>query len=317
MLSYPDFAEKQLVVISSDDFKDISLRNDNILIKKDGVIVNQISCFKIFTIFVIGDFSITSKLISKLIEYQISIYCVSIFMKPKFVIWWSLEWNYVLRDKQYKNDNEFVIAKQIVTNKVKNQIFLLKEIRNKSLELKNSISNMESYISKIENSDSDDSLRWYEWNVSRVFFANYFEEIGWYKRQPRVRADTINLLMDIAYSFLYGFVEANLNLYGFDIYKWVYHKLFYERKSLVCDLVEPFRCIMDKTIRKIYNLGQVDEKDFEFQKWEYNLNRENRKKYIKFFLEAIMENKEWIFLYIKNYYRAIMNDSLELPTFSL
>lgn len=71
---------------------------------------------------------------------------------------------------------------------------------------------------------------------------------------PRTRADIPNLLMDIGYTFIYNFVEANLNLYGFDIYKGFYHQLFFERKSLVCDLVEPFRCLIDKQIRKMYNL---------------------------------------------------------------
>jgi len=88
---------------------------------------------------------------------------------------------------------------------------------------------------------------------------------------PRTRNDIINFLMDIGYSFLYNFIEANLCLYGFDVYKGVYHKLFYERKSLACDLVEPFRCIIDKKIRKMHNLGQINEQDFKFKNGEYTI----------------------------------------------
>jgi hypothetical protein len=52
MLSYPDFLEKQFVIISSDEFKELILKNDNLAIYKDGVLVNQTSCYKIFCIFV-------------------------------------------------------------------------------------------------------------------------------------------------------------------------------------------------------------------------------------------------------------------------
>jgi len=53
MLSAPDFKEKQVLVISSDERKGLSLRNNNVLIKEDEKIVNQISCSKIFCIFII------------------------------------------------------------------------------------------------------------------------------------------------------------------------------------------------------------------------------------------------------------------------
>lgn len=111
-------------------------------------------------------------------------------------------------------------------------------------------------------------------------------------------------------------MEANLNLYGFDVYRGVYHKLFYERKSLVCDLVEPFRAIIDRAIRKMYNLNQVNEKDFKFKNQEYWIDREKRKKYTQLFLEQILLYKEEIFLYIKQYYKYVMNaEKNSFPTF--
>lgn len=317
MLSRPDFEEKQIVVINSDEFKQLSLKNDNLLITQDEKIVNQISCFKIFCIFIVWDFTITSKLIDKFLEYQIVIYHFSINLKPKFIIWNSLEWNYVLRQKQYNLENELNFAKQIIQNKSQNQIFLLKNIRNKSESLKSTIQEMEIYCNKVKNTENIDSLRWVEWNIAKIYFKEYFSDIGWYKRMPRTRVDVLNLLMDIWYSYLYGFIEANLNLYGFDIYKWFYHKLFYERKSLTCDLIEPFRCIIDHKIKKIYNLWQVNEKDFRFHQQEYSLDREKNKIYSKYFLEEIMKYKQEIFNYIKGFYKVMMKWEDILPIFSM
>ena len=135
-------------------------------------------------------------------------------------------------------------------------------------------------------------------------------------RMPRTRNDIINFLMDIGYSFLYNFIEANLCLYGFDVYKGVYHKLFYERKSLACDLVEPFRCIIDKKIRKMHNLGQINEQDFKFKNGEYTIEWEKQKKYIQNFLSALLEQKMQLFSYVKEYYRYCMDPSREFPAFT-
>jgi CRISPR-associated protein Cas1 len=159
-------------------------------------------------------------------------------------------------------------------------------------------------------------LRGIEGSASKIFFAHYFKELKRYKREPRTRADIINLLMDMGYSFLYNFIEANLNLYGFDVYRGVYHKLFFERKSLACDLVEPFRCVIDKAILKAYNLGQINEKDFSFKNGEYELAWDKRDPYVKIMLKAILERKMDFFDYVKQYYRFIMGAVEKFPNFT-
>ena len=318
MLSAPDFIEKQLIVISAEHVKNLSLRNDNLLIKdENNKIINQISCFKIFCIFIIGEYTISSKLIDRLMKYQICLFCLWYNFKPKCMIWVPLAWNYILREKQYNNPHELNISKLIIENKVSNQISLLKDIREKSDMLKSNIKTMKELQEKISSISSDDSLRWIEWNVSKLFFQHYFQEQKRYKRMPRTRWDILNFLLDIWYSFLYNFVEANLCLYWFDIYKWVYHKLFYERKSLVCDLVEPFRCIIDHKIKNMYGLSQINEKDFKFRNWEYQIEREKQKPYINHFLAEILKYKMEIFKYIKDYYRRMMDPERIFPSFSL
>lgn len=101
MLSTSDFEEKQIVVVSSDRVKDMSFRNDNLLIKKEGKIHNQISCYKIFCIFIVGECTITTKLIAKLLKYQIGLYCFQRNLKPLCQVGGPLEGNYLLREKQY------------------------------------------------------------------------------------------------------------------------------------------------------------------------------------------------------------------------
>jgi len=133
-----------------------------------------------------------------------------------------------------------------------------------------------------------------------------FAEYDWKGRRPRVKHDTTNTLLDIGYTLLFNMVESLLNLYGFDLYKGVYHQEFYQRKSLVCDLVEPFRPIIDYRIRKAHALRQIREEDFHQIQGQYRLFGENSKPYIAFLLTELLEHKVEIFAYIQSYYRAFM-----------
>lgn len=65
MLQFPDFNEKQILFIESFDQKNISFQNENLIIKEDNKIKNKVSLYKIFTIFLIWETTITSVLIRK------------------------------------------------------------------------------------------------------------------------------------------------------------------------------------------------------------------------------------------------------------
>lgn len=98
----------------------------------------------------------------------------------------------------------------------------------------------------------------------------------------------------------------------FDEYCGVLHTQFYMRKSLVCDIVEPFRVIIDRQTKKSVNLGQFKEKDFEIFGGKWCLKYEKSSEYSSVFLKAIMEYKEDIFLYIRDFYRSFMKGRLDV-----
>ncbi len=319
MLQYPDFDEKQILIIESFDTKNISFDNDNLMIKDWSTIKVKVSLYKIFAIFLIGETTITSVLIRKFQDFWVTIVLMKKNLLPYLVIWNETEWNFILRKKQYEKTEEEMleIAKNIILLKTKHQLSLLKTIREKEDILKKDIAKIKEIIEKIPKSENYESLLWYEWNVSKIFFGDYFGSIGWQRREPRTRRDVINLLLDIWYTYLFHFIEALLRLYGFDNYYWVYHRTWYARKSLALDLMEPFRWIIDKSLLKAYNLGQIDKKDFSFVNWQYELDYKKSKKYTWIFLKAIMENKKEMFYFIKDYYKFFMKWREEFPVFEV
>lgn len=99
-----------------------------------------------------------------------------------------------------------------------------------------------------------------EGTVAKAFFAAYFQDLNWHGRHPRMKSDIINVVLDIGYTILFNFMESFLRMFGFDLYVGVYHRLWFKRKSLVCDLIEPFRCIVDHTVLLGFNRKQFSEK---------------------------------------------------------
>jgi CRISPR-associated protein Cas1 len=156
-----------------------------------------------------------------------------------------------------------------------------------------------------------------EGSIARVYFNNIFDSVDWKGRKPRIKFDMTNSVLDIGYTILFNFIEALLNLYGFDLFVGVLHQQFYMRKSLVCDLIEPFRAMIDWQIRKSINLGQFKEDDFNVINGQYLLKWSENPKYVSILMEPLLEHRAEIFLYIQAYYRAFMKQKSisEYPLF--
>lgn len=315
MLSLPDFREKQILFVSAKDaeIEKIKILNDNICLSKNGKIENRISCHKIFALFILGDCSLTSVLVRKCAEYGVSIF----LLKESFLnyarILSQAEGNYLLREKQYAlgEDQELEAAKKLVENKVSNQLCLLRRA-----DKKEAVILLEGIKSRTKDARTGKDLLGLEGSAGKFFFQGYFKNLGWKRRLPRAKIDIPNYLMDIGYTMMFNFTEAMIGIYGFDSYKGIYHKLFFQRKSLACDLMEPFRCLIDKQIVKSYNLGQIKTEEFKMHKGVLSLGFDDQRKYVGIFADAIMDCKEDIFCYVRDYYYWIMNGST-FPEFKL
>ncbi len=153
----------------------------------------------------------------------------------------------------------------------------------------------------------------------KAFFAAYYQDMEWDSRRPRAKSDAINATLDVGYTMLFNYIECFVRMFGFDVYVGVYHRLWFKRKSLICDLVEPFRCIIDCAVRTAYNRKQFSSKDFVLLKGEYRLKLEKNADYIKVFFDALIPYKMEIFKFIRSYYRCFMQGKRisEYPKFEI
>lgn len=308
MMSRNDFKEKQIVFVNLRDGQKLAFKNENLIVKdSNDKIILQTSCYQLFSLFIIGNISITSVLLHKSQKYCFSIVLMSYSFRHILSINNGLLGNTLLHKKQYDYIS-LEIGKHIILNKIKNQRTTLNLIRSKSEFLKQGISNIDSYIDVFQTSNISDlnSIMSIEAVVAKQYFKCLFEHYNWKGRKPRVKLDYINVILDIGYTLLFHYIEAVLSLFDFDLYVGVFHREFYKRKSLVCDLIEPFRYIIDEQVLKSLNLKQFNEKDFGCSKGVYYLKYEKNKVYINVFIRCISDNKMLIFQYIQSYYRFFM-----------
>jgi CRISPR-associated protein Cas1 len=319
MLSYPDFKEKNIIIVFSIEGQKLSFHNDNLIIKnKEDKIILQATCHKILAVWIVGNITISSGLMERSKKFAFPIYLLSINFR--LIGMWNAatEGNFLLHRRQYQYDS-WCIAKHLVHNKMDNQIANLKSIRKKSLSCKDALIAISKYQTQLTSVCDLKEILGLEGIASKVYFENWFDNLKWKGRKPRLKHDIVNVLLDMGYTFLFYFVENMLQLYGFDVYQGVYHRNFYNRKSLVCDIQEPFRCIIDRQVKSAFNLSMVNTEDFIIERNAYKLKYDKSKVYTKWLLTAILEHKADIFLYCQQYYRAFMRQKAidEYPTFQI
>lgn len=306
MLSLNDFSKKQIVFVYANEGEKISYKNDNLIVKdKDDKIKFQVSLYRLYIVYVIGDTSLTTVILKKAKRFGFTIALLSTSFRLYEMVGDIKLSNTLLKDRQYKYSG-LDIAKHIVCNKILNEIHTLKNIRKKDSSTKDTITILNDYMTKGKLCDDYYLLLSYEGNAAKLYFKAIFDNVEWKGRKPRIKFDYVNSALDIGYTILFTFIEVIVNSFGFDTYVGVLHKQFYMRKSLVCDFVEPFRTIIDEQLRKSINLKQIKEEDFTIINNEYRLKYENSTKYANIFLKAIIKEKNNIFMYIQEYYRAFM-----------
>ena len=74
MLSLPDFREKQIILALLSHGDKMSFKNDNIIItNEDKKIKHQSTCYRLFSLFVVGHFTVTTGLLQRAKKFGFSI----------------------------------------------------------------------------------------------------------------------------------------------------------------------------------------------------------------------------------------------------
>lgn len=309
MFTKKDIEYRSIFLVNCFDEKHLKLRSGELLLQDaEGKTLTKFPFQKILALFVVGNATITTPLIDKCRKYGVFLSVMKTNLRPVFTFGNNAEANFLLREKQYAfNPEDISVAKHLINVKIRNQQRLLRNTRKADTLTQEALSTAETALHLLHAISSYKELMGVEGWVAKDFFKAYFQEFNWVKREPRAKIDEINVMLDIGYSMLFNFLESYSRLFGFDLYVGVYHRLWFKRKSLLCDLIEPFRYIVDSTVRKNLNLKKFKFSDFKRQKQEMYLKHERAGEYYKTFMAEIIEHKKEIFSFFQGYYRYFMN----------
>ncbi len=99
--------------------------------------------------------------------------------------------------------------------------------------------------------------------------------------------DEFNAMLNYCYGILYGLVERACILAGLDPYIGFLHVDNYNKKSLVFDLIEPFRILAEKTTFYLFSKRQVKKEYFDRVRGGVSLNANGKKLLISAFNERL------------------------------
>lgn len=313
MFTHKDLEYRTIFVVNCIHERTLRVSNGELLLEEKieesdkSKTLTKLPFQKILALFVIGHIKITTPLIEKCQKFGVALVVMKTSLRPVF--FWAnyAEANFLLHKKQYEFEKEDTsIAKIIVENKIENYSKILKDTRRTDEKTAIAQQTLKSCLDTLSIIDDYDSLMGIEGLAAKSFFKAYYQDYNWQQRRPRTKCDAMNSTLDIGYTILFNYIECFLRMFGFDLYVGVYHRMWFKRKSLVCDIMEPFRPIIDRTVRKSWNRKQFSENDFQVQKGEYRLKYEKNTEYCRVFFDELIPYKTKIFNYVQSYYRCFM-----------
>jgi len=262
--------------------------------------VFEVSARKVQSIVITTSAYLSTAAIKLAMDNNIDIVFLDEYGNPYGRVWQSKLGSTTLirrRQLEYVVDTKGLeLAKEWVSRKFENQIGFLSQLKNsrpeKAPKISGWIRSIEDIQEKLEClegtlEEKRNSILGYEGSAGRIYFEalNYImpDRFKFEGRSRHPAKDEFNCLLNYGYGILYSMVEKACILSGLDPYVGFLHTDNYNKKSLVFDLIEMFRIIVDKTVVFLFSQRKVKKEYFEKIYRRITLNREGK----AFFVEAL------------------------------
>ena len=305
--------------------KSVTKRDNQIVIKEDGNEVDYFLAKDLKQIIILGKGAITFDAIALLADANVDLIAIDWRGNIKYRLSSKDHNNVQIRKQQYSalsDSRSGYLAKKFIESKIKNQKSLLGALsRNRGgiefLDVqKNKLENLVKALKDVKNSPSE-RVRSQIFGIEGMASAEYWQgfryviadDFDFINRSGKGAQDVVNSMLNYSYAILSSEILKSLHMSGLDPYSGFLHADLYGRTSLVFDVMEEFRQqIVDRSILKLINLGQIDKDDFEIKNGFIFIGEDNRKLLVKTVLDKL--NTEVTFEGIRKTY----SDFIELES---
>lgn len=297
--------------------KTINKRDNQIVIKENGKEIDYFLPKDLKQIIILGKGTITFDAIALLADANVDLIAVDWRGNIRYRLASKEHNNVQIRKQQYFSLNDTrsgYLAKKFIESKIRNQkatIGTLSRSRGgvEYLDIqKEKLNNLLNALLEIKNKPSE-KIRSEIFGIEGMASHEYWQgfryvindDYDFLKRSGRGAPDIVNAMLNYSYAILASEVLKALHISGLDPYAGFLHADRYGRTSLVFDLMEEFRQqIVDKSVLKLINRGQIKKDDFEIKDGYVYINEQCRKLLIKTILDKL--NTEVTFDGVKKSY---------------
>jgi CRISPR-associated protein Cas1 len=191
-----------------------------------------------------------------------------------------------------KNGKGPAIAKQIVLAKIEGQNFILRKYGFKQhdlMQIKNKVTRIQPADLKVVRN----KLLTIEGHATKMYFGQIFQllptAIGIERRRTFKAYDGINNTLNLAYTVLKWKVHRAIIRAKLEPYLGFLHSEQFGKPSLVCDLMEPYRYLIDDFV--IQFCMSLNKKDFAMKHENYSSDRKGEREYLSRVLTKDMMKK--------------------------
>ncbi len=260
---------------------------------KQAEAVIDMSPLKLESIVISNKVLISSQAIALALEHNIDIVFLDKYGDPQGRIWFSkMGSTALIRRKQLElagSASGMQIIKDMIGQKMKNQLRFLKKLMHARPgreehfeEALETIGDSLSYLLVIDGSvnSNRDFILGLEGTAGRSYFRCISEllprKYQFRERSRRPARDPFNAALNYCYGILYSQVEKACILAGLDPFVGILHTDNYNKKSLVFDLIEPFRIFAEQTVVYLFTGRKIKEPYFDFVEGAVSLNVEGK-----------------------------------------
>ena len=147
----------------------------------------------------------------------------------------------------WKQKDKDELWKKIVINKITNQSLLLNKINSDNYNL------LLSYVDEVKTGDKTNR----EGHAAKVYFNSLYG-----MNFTRHDADQINAALNYGYSILLSAMNKEVKINGYLTQLGIHHKNEFNQFNLSCDLMEPFRVIIDNFV--YYNKNRKFDTEYKY-----------------------------------------------------
>lgn len=267
-------------------------KKDNCFLIKVENQSQEISVKKVSSILITTGALISTDALQMAIENNIDVVFLDKYGQPFGRLWHSkLGSTTLIRRKQLEASCSKEGLKMLlnwVNQKIDNQINFLKKLKDKRPDnetLLPAIEKIQQYKTSLseltgEIDDHRGTIQGLEGNCSKIYFealSSIMPQKYQFSGRSRMPAlDEFNAMINYGYGVLYSKVEKACLIAGLDPYLGFLHTDNYNKKSLVFDLIEMYRDLVDQTVVYLFTGKKVKDAFFDKHSSGYTLNKEGK-----------------------------------------